>query len=52
MAKYRIDMDVLRKGKVRPQIGKVLVLSLDGGRQLEGKITQIGRDSIIMTKTE
>jgi hypothetical protein len=47
MKKYEVKMDVLRKGKITPEIGKVIILTLDSGQQLDAKIIRVKQDSVI-----
>ncbi len=49
MKNYRVEIDMLRKARIRPQVGKVLVLKLDGGKEIDAKITKVEKDLIIAT---
>lgn len=49
MTDYEVGVDILRKAKIRPQIGKVLVLKLDGGKEIDAKITKMEKDAVIAT---
>jgi len=49
MKNYEVKMDMLRKARIRPQIGKVLVLKLDGNKEIDAKITKVEKDLVIAT---
>jgi hypothetical protein len=47
MANYEVGLKILEKAKIRPKLGKVIVLKLDGGKEIDAKIIRVENDRVI-----
>lgn len=49
MTNYEVKLDLLRKSNIRPYIGKVLVLKLSGGTEIDAKVIKMEKDTLTLS---